>query len=91
MMKKTYQADALYFPQSFCAGIFISFISIGYMGITCLRILGQFKTEVHKMYTNVYDVMFSFFRNGNMQMINLMKIELDSNMMMPFTAKLTDI
>ena len=66
--------DAFYFPQSFIAGCLISFISVVYMTITLFNFVLQLKARVQKAYSNVYDIMFNFFRNGNLQMFQMMKI-----------------
>lgn len=73
------------------AGILISFISVGFMVIFCLNYLTDFRGRLQAAYSNVYDIMFNFFRNGNAQMLDLFKIELDSRIMDPFTTKLYDI
>jgi hypothetical protein len=88
MRRKRYQSDAFYYPQSFMAGVLISFVSVAYMSITCFNYMEEFKLTVQKKYANVYDTMFSFFRNGNKELLNMNKIEIDLNMIDPFTAKL---
>ena len=69
----------------------ISIISVAYMAMTCLNYLLDFQNTVKKAYANVYDIMFNFFRNGNKQMLQLMKIELDKRIMDPFYTKLDAI
>lgn len=61
------------------------------MTYTCFNWLADFKTEVQKSYSSVYDTMYSFFKNGNNQMLNLMKIELWQDIISPFTTKLLSI
>ena len=65
MMRRKRVPDAFYYPQSFIAGCLISFVSVFYISLQCFKVLGDFKTNVQKSYSNVYDIMFSFFRNGN--------------------------
>ena len=91
MMRKKQVPDAFYFPQSFMAGCLISFVSVFYMSIKCFQLLGDFKTNVQKSYSNVYDSMFSFFRTGNEQMMTLMKVQLDQRIASPFLNKLNVI
>ena len=50
--------------------------------------MGVFNKNVDKSYSNVYDIMFSFFRNGNEQMMSLMKISLNQRISEPFLNKL---
>ena len=59
------------------SGVIISFLSVFYMAILCFNYLTTFRESLQRAYSNVYDIMFNFFRNGNLQMISLFKIELD--------------
>ena len=39
-------------------------------------------------YSNLYDIMYSFFRNGQERINSLLKLEVNSEMLDPFTSKL---
>ena len=46
---------------------------------------------MYQGYSNVYDAMFTFFRNGNSQISKIMKLEIDDNIVSPFVTKLTSL
>ena len=61
------------------------------MVITCLAFLGTVKSKVLSTYSNVYDIMYQFFRVGNDQMQSLLKIDLNEKMIEPFLYQLTSV
>ncbi len=61
------------------------------MGWACFSYLTSFRSTIQSAYANVYDVMFSFFRNGNDQLVRLLKLELDNRLIEPFTTKMESL
>jgi len=59
------------------AGVGISIISVVYMSFYCFSLLGLFHSSVMGQYSNVYDMLFGLFRNGNNEIFDLFKMQID--------------